>query len=78
MKMLIWSIEHGQWWRMNSQGYTPHRNAAGVYTLAQATEIVNSANIACGNTPNEAMVPADEYEPDANPGREYQDGRGDS
>ena len=57
---LIWSIEHGAWWRANSNGYTKSRAKAGRYTLTEAVEICKGANI--GQTdyepPQEAFVPA--------------------
>jgi len=40
----IWSNEHNAWWRPKSRGYTNYRSLAGEYTLAEATEICNSAN----------------------------------
>jgi hypothetical protein len=36
---LIWSNEHGAWWRANSAGYTVHMAAAGAYTRDQALSI---------------------------------------
>lgn len=33
---LVWSHEHGAWWRPQSAGYTVHAEAAGVYTLSEA------------------------------------------
>lgn len=56
---LIWSHEHRAWWRSSSHGYTRNRAAAGLYTLAQAEEIVASANayLSDNDIPNECIVP---------------------
>jgi len=35
---LIWSNEHGAWWRPNSAGYTSEIERAGRYTRAQAID----------------------------------------
>lgn len=40
-KALIWSGEHGAWWRPNSAGYTSHREAAGVYEIEEARRITS-------------------------------------
>lgn len=57
--VLIWSLEHGAWWRPGEWGYTRDRSEAGIYSLERATEICLRANIVTGNQPNEAMVPFD-------------------
>lgn len=57
MKVLIWSIEHGAWWKPNGWGYTPNRDDAGIYSFEEASEIVARANLWETNTPNEAIVP---------------------
>lgn len=44
MKYLIWSEEHGAWWRPSSAGYTTSMKRAGVYSDAPAHRIVRSAN----------------------------------
>jgi hypothetical protein len=36
---LIWSNEHGAWWRPNSAGYTTHLVAAGQYSRDEALKI---------------------------------------
>lgn len=41
---LIWSEEHGAWWRPGSAGYTTSMAKAGRYTEDKARAIVNSAN----------------------------------
>lgn len=56
-KFLIWSIEHGAWWREGSNGYTKRRAWAGEYTLEQAHEICYGANQHSGEKPHEAMIP---------------------
>jgi hypothetical protein len=57
-KWLIWSMEHGRWWRPDSAGYTKLRSEAGRYSFADALDIVHNANFApeCHNHPNEAMI----------------------
>ena len=41
---VIWSIEHGAWWRPDRRGYTGHINDAGHYTLAECAVILEQAN----------------------------------
>jgi hypothetical protein len=41
---LIWSEEHGAWWRPCSAGYTPSMAKAGRYSHKDAQAIVDSAN----------------------------------
>lgn len=36
---LVWSNEHGAWWRPNSQGYTTLIQAAGRYSREEALKI---------------------------------------
>lgn len=66
-KWIIWSIEHGCWWRANSQGYCAELKGAGVYSYERALEIVKGANYSLTlekpkkhdiylNTPHEAMI----------------------
>jgi hypothetical protein len=66
-KWLIWSIEHGTWWRANGQGYCAEVSGAGVYTYEKALQIVTDANYSLTldkpkkhdsylNTPHEAMI----------------------
>ncbi len=57
-KFLIWSIEHGAWWRPNEAGYTLSRRDAGQYDFNKAVEICRGANRFTKNTPHEAMIPA--------------------
>jgi hypothetical protein len=40
---LIWSNEHGMWWRDNESGYTQHIDEAGRYDRADADRIVADA-----------------------------------
>jgi hypothetical protein len=56
MGWLIWSIEHGAWWRPAENGYTKLRYEAGRYSFDHACEIVASANKFAGDKPNEAMI----------------------
>lgn len=53
---LIWSIEHGAWWKPRENGYTALRAEAGKYSLKDALRIVRSANIGLHDEPNEAMI----------------------
>jgi len=55
-KWIIWSIEHGAWWRPRERGYTLHREEAGEYTFEDAVHIVQGANIGEKDVPNEAMI----------------------
>lgn len=55
-KWLIWSIEHGAWWRPGEEGYTLHRENAGEYSYERAVSIVQGANIGEKDVPNEAMI----------------------
>lgn len=40
---LIWSNEHGLWWRAGGYGYTPRLSEAGRYSHHQATDICTRA-----------------------------------
>lgn len=51
----IWSFEHDAWWMPDSNGYTSCLEEAGVYTAAEAADIVRNAN-AHGEI-NETTVP---------------------
>ena len=42
---VIWSEEHGAWWRFGSAGYTHSLEQAGRYTKGQADLIVADANL---------------------------------
>lgn len=44
MKVLIWSNEHGAWWRPQRCGYTPYKSLAGEYSLEEAVQICGDAN----------------------------------
>lgn len=55
-KYLIWSVEHGAWWKPNSMGYTHRRIEAGIYSEEEAMEICDKANIG-RETPHEVMLP---------------------
>ena len=52
----IWSNEHSGWWKSNKLGYTQNRKEAGIYSEAEARDIVEMANIGLKDIPNEAMV----------------------
>lgn len=53
---LIWSEEHGAWWRPGRWGYTQRIREAGQYPKAIADEIVAGANFA-PHIFNEIAVP---------------------
>lgn len=56
----IWSMEHNAFWASNSYGYTRHRQSAGLYSYAKATDIVKNGNYgAPDDKPNEAMILAE-------------------
>jgi hypothetical protein len=59
---LIWSNEHGRWWKPWERGYTCVLSEAGRYPLKRATEICENANIAIpeGAEPSEVLIPAPE------------------
>lgn len=40
---LVWSNQHGMWWRGGERGYTSVIEEAGRYTKAHAESIVNKA-----------------------------------
>lgn len=42
---LIWSIEHDLWWGKNHRGYTHDISNAGKYSIEEAKEIVDGANV---------------------------------
>lgn len=52
---LVWSNEHGAWWRANSAGYCTELLGAGIYTREEAERIERDAN-AHGDR-NETAVP---------------------
>jgi hypothetical protein len=47
MSWLIWSNEHGAWWKPGRNGYTRELAQAGRYGKAEADEIVAQANQYC-------------------------------
>jgi co-chaperonin GroES (HSP10) len=53
---LIWSIEHGMWWRPGRCGYTLSLAEAGRYSFVEATEILARANFV---RVNECTIPAE-------------------
>lgn len=44
MKYLVWSEEHGAWWRANKYGYTREILEAGMYSEEDAREIIKEAH----------------------------------
>jgi hypothetical protein len=59
MKWLIWSNEHGGWWKPRELGYTHTRSEAGRYDFERALEIVTHANecLRGEHVANETMCP---------------------
>lgn len=59
MKYLIWSIEHGRWWKPLGQGYCVDGTDAGRYMLEEAVKITVDGNRfqRPNEAPNEAIVP---------------------
>ena len=55
---LIWSNEHGAWWRPAGCGYIRVIEEAGRYSRSEAQEICDGANryLPKGTKPNEVMV----------------------
>lgn len=56
---LIWSNEHGLWWKPNQRGYTQRVEEAGLYTLDEAIKICTEANF-LSNQINEVLCPSRE------------------
>jgi hypothetical protein len=54
---LIWSFEHGQWWRDNCDGYTSDIAEAGRYTLQKAVQLCQNALWSDPLQHGEAIVP---------------------
>ena len=61
-KYLIWSHEHGAWWRPNSAGYTLYLGEAGRYEREEAIRICAYARdgMRFGQAPTEIPVVADD------------------
>lgn len=51
---LIWSIEHGGWWRTGECGYTSDIEQAGWYLVDDTLRILTQANI---HKTNEVAIP---------------------
>ena len=56
---LIWSNEHGKWWRSGGRGYTSVIGEAGRYMRRAANQILRDSNFAPGVV-NEVAVLAPE------------------
>lgn len=63
---LIWSNEHGAWWKPSWCGYTDDLWGAGRYTETEAAEVCRKAAYGWrdGSLPPEVMVPAPENDQD--------------
>ena len=61
MMYLIWSNEHGGWWRPAEIGYTTELGEAGRYTEERADDIVSEAGDGPSGEPNEVMVVAPKH-----------------
>ncbi len=59
---LIWSIEHGSWWRADHGGYTSDVEEAGRYSFDEVIDICNNPHTVKPGTPNEAIVLAATYQ----------------
>lgn len=59
MESLIWSIEHGAWWRPDRCGYTVRLHEAGRYSVDDAADIVRRANVV---NINECLIPLEAVE----------------
>jgi hypothetical protein len=60
---VIWSIEHGAWWRPGRSGYTPRVTSAGCYDQTEAEAILARANFVRVNEcaiPVECVIPVAE------------------
>lgn len=58
---LVWSNEHGAWWKPDHCGYTSDIGEAGRYTQQEAREIAFKANKYLPlDKPNEVAVPSPE------------------
>lgn len=58
---LVFSHEHGAYWRPNRCGYTTHVEAAGRYTFAEADSICrNARSPSADDSPYEVVVPSPE------------------
>jgi hypothetical protein len=57
-KYLIWSIDHGGWWKPNRRGYTKNRSSAGLYSMQEAKAICEvNHGTPDDSEPGETIVP---------------------
>ena len=61
-KYLIWSHEHGAWWRPNNCGYTVHVIAAGRYSRGEALATCSGTRIGWRNDGAPAEIPVREQD----------------
>lgn len=45
MSYLVWSNQHGMWWRADRRGYTDIIDEAGRYSRGEAESIVDTATL---------------------------------
>lgn len=64
-KFLIWSEEHGAWWRPSRWGYSQRIRDAGQYSAEQAEQICRDANF--GGRFYELAIPVPDGIPPGNP-----------
>lgn len=64
-RWIVWSNEHGAWWRPNWNGYTQDVHQAGRYDDAELDSILKTANsyIKDGDPPNEVACLAPRWRP---------------
>ena len=57
---LVWSNQHGAWWRPNRSGYTLDVAAAGRYALSDALQCAAARSRCPDGVPPEVIVPSPE------------------
>lgn len=57
---LVWSHEHGGWWRPGDWGYTPKTEEAGRYSYREALKRCEGVGTDRHGAPNEVISPSPE------------------